>query len=67
MNLAKRKGEGKGKKEAKGAQCTDNICPDQITLDRESILATMQDRVRIHTFFFQTLDPTSPEVVMPGS
>jgi hypothetical protein len=62
MNLAKREGEGKGKKEAEGAGST-----GQITLDSDSILANMQNRVPELSLSFPPVEPKSPEVNMRGT
>jgi hypothetical protein len=67
MNLAKRKGEGKGKKRPRSPILKPNNTSSQITLDSGSILATIQDRVCELGLSFPTLDPTFPEVTMPGS
>jgi hypothetical protein len=58
----KKKRGRQGKKEARRTPST-----SQITLDSGSILATMQDRVCELGLSFPTLDPTFPEVMMPGS
>jgi hypothetical protein len=53
---SKKKKRRQGKKEAEGARCT-----GQITLDSESILANMQNRVHVRSLAFPSIEPKSLE------